>query len=296
MASHSAGTFSLPMFIIDGSDTKSGEFTLPMFVMAGEFGAEGSFEIPMFGFSGVEVRQGLSGSFVLPKLVMVGTTVANRLCSGTFTLPQFVFAGGSNPRISGVFTLPMFIFRDLAPGHSTGEFELPMFAMYGFGRQVPPSLVYRGIVMNLSNQAMSTYSGFNFNSLVRYGGSYYGINNQGIFRLGGDKDNLTRYIPSKMKIAPTNFGDGNLKYMRDLWITFRSDGHLQVTFAADEDESNTSVGQTQLVADSIREEKVKCGRGLKGRFFTIIIENMSGANFDIEQISLLVDSIKRRLR
>jgi len=267
-----------------------------MFVMAGRCGAEGSFEIPMFELSGTIARTGLSGEFVLPMPIMTGTTIASRICSGTFTLPQFVFTGGSNPRISGVFTLPMFIFSSLAPGHSTGEFVLPMFAMYGFGRQILPARIYRGVVMNLSNQAMSTYSGFNFNSITYHDGSYYGINDQGIFKLGGDRDNLTRYIPSKMKFAPMNLGDGNTMYIRDVWITFRSDGHLQITFAADENEDNTSVGHTQLVADNIREEKIKCGRGLKGRFFTVIIENMSGANFDIEQLSILVDIIKRRLR
>ena len=296
MATYSAGTFTLPMFSFNGSDSKSGEFTLPMFVIAGECGAEGSFDIPIFSFSGDTVHSGLSGQFVLPIPVMVGTTFANKLCSGTFRLPQFIFAGGSNPRISGVFTLPMFIFSSLAPGHGAGQFDLPIFRMYGFGRSIPPSRVYRGIVMNLSNQAMSTYSGFNFNSLACWQGNYYGINDTGIFRLGGDKDNLTRNIQSKMKFAPMNFGDGNIKHIRDMWITFRSDGHLQVTFSADENEDTTSISQTELVADAIREEKLKCGRGLKGRFFTVIIENMSGADFDIEQISILVDSIKRKLR
>ena len=296
MATHSSGVFTLPMFVFNGSESKSGIFTLPMFTMFGRMGGEGAFEIPIFQLSGEISHLGVWGNFRLPVPVMVGTTVANKLCSGTFRLPQFIFAGGSNPRISGVFTLPMFIFSNLAPGHSAGQFDLPIFRMYGFGRSIPPSPLYRGIVMNLSNQAMSTYSGFNFNSLACWQGSYYGINDIGIFKLGGDKDNLTRNIQSKMKFAPMNFGDGNIKHIRDMWITFRSDGHLQVTFSADEDEDTTSISQTDLVADAIREEKIKCGRGLKGRFFTIVIENMSGANFDIEQISILVDSIKRKLR
>ena len=297
MATHSTGVFTLPMFSFVGSDSKVGEFTIPMFTMSGACGSGGGpFEIPMFSFTGEIVTRGLRGTFILPVPIMAGTTKANMLSSGIFRLPQFIFQGGFTNRLSGTFTLPMFIFSSLAPGHSAGSFTLPMFSMYGFGRESPISKLYRAIVMNINNQAISTYSGFNFKCLASFNNSYYGISDQGICKLGGNKDSISKNINARMKTSSMNLGDDFIKYIRDAWVTFRSDGHLQVTFSTDEDEGITSVSQTEVVSEKIMEEKLKCGRGLRGRFHTVLVENVSGSDFDIEQLSILVDAIKRKVR
>ncbi len=58
MASHSTGTFVLPLPVFGGSDRESGAFYLPMFVMEGYMGARGEpFEIPMFVFSGTSISR-----------------------------------------------------------------------------------------------------------------------------------------------------------------------------------------------------------------------------------------------
>ena len=291
------GVFQLPIPIINGADAPTGIFTVPMFVVEGAGYSLGEpFVIPIPVLTGTGSAPESTGIFRIPTVSVTAHGYAGYLGTGTFNLPMLSVSGGRGYRGTGTFVLPQFILFDIVPLHGIGSFAIPVPIFEGIGSLASISKIYRGIVMNISNQAISTYSGFNFNSLAHFNDEYYGANDQGIFRLGGNKDNLTRDILAKIKTGAMNLGDSVLKYVRDVWLTYRTDGHLQMTFLVDEDEDITSVSQTEYVADKIREERLKCGRGLRGRFYTIVIENMSGADFDIEQISILVDAARRRVR
>jgi hypothetical protein len=291
------GVFQLPIPIVLGADKPTGTFTLPMFSVEGVGGASApAFEIPTLVIEGTGSAPESTVVFHVPIISVMGQGYAGVLGTGTFHVPILLITAGYGFRGSGTFVLPKFVFGNSVPLHGVGSFSVPIPIYAGFGSLVPISKIYRGIVININNQAISTYSGFNFNSLAYFNDHYYGANENGIFKLGGNKDNLTRQILSKLKTGAINFGDGSLKYIRQAWLTYRTDGHLQITFLVDEDEDSTSVSQTEIVADNIREEMLKCGRGLKGRFYTIVLENLSGADFDIEQLSVLVDPSSRRVR
>jgi hypothetical protein len=291
------GVFQLPIPILSGADAPTGLFTIPMVVIEGSGYSLGEpFVIPVPILTGTGSAPETAGLYRIPIISITSHGYAGVLGVGTFNLPMLSVSGGHGYRGSGTFTLPQLVFFDFAPFHGVGNFVLPIPVYAGIGNLVPISKIYRGIVMNISNQAISTYSGFNFDSLAYFNEHYYGNNEHGIFRLGGNKDNLTRDILAKIKTGAMNFGDSVLKYIRDVWLTYRSDGHIRMTFLVDEDEDITSVSETEYVADNIREERLKCGRGLRGRFYTIVLENMSGADFDIEQLSILVDAARRRVR
>ena len=298
MAVNGVGVFQLPIPIILGADKPSGVFNIPMFEVSGVgYTTGGPFSIPIPVVYGTGRCEAPVGLFRVPVPSITAHGYAGVLGTGIFNVPVVEVSGGQILlRGTGTFTIPQFVINTITPGHGVGSVTLPVPIYSGFGTLVPISKVYRGIAMNINNQAISTYSNFNFDSLAYFNGSYYGVNNHGIYKLGGGKDNLTRDIISKIKTGSMNFGDGTIKYLRDSWLTFRSDGHIQVTFLADENEDITSVSQTQLVADNVREEKLKCGRGLKGRFYTMVIENMSGSNFNIEQVGIMIESIRKKLR
>jgi len=149
--------------------------------------------------------------------------------------------------------------------------------------------------MNLFNQAISTYSNFNFNSIACFNGVYLGATDTGIYTLGGDKDNGTE-IDSKIKTGSMEFGESVLKYARDIWITHRTDGYLKLKLSVDEDATTNIEKQTSIVNDEIREERIKPPRGLRGRFYTMELNNFSGADFDIDSMSILVESVKGNIR
>jgi len=149
--------------------------------------------------------------------------------------------------------------------------------------------------MNLFNQAISTYSNFNFNSIACFNGTYFGATDTGIYPLGGDTDNGSD-IDSKIKTGSMDFGDTLIKYIRDVWITHRADGYLKLKIFVDEDTTTTVEKQTSIVSDEVREERIKPPRGLKGRFYTVELQNIGGADFDIDSLNLLVESIQRKIR
>jgi hypothetical protein len=149
--------------------------------------------------------------------------------------------------------------------------------------------------MNLFNQIISTYSNFNFNSIACFNGTYLGATDTEIYPLGGDTDNGSD-IDSRIKSGSMDFGNTFMKYAKDVWITHRTSGILRLIIYVDEDSTTTIEKRTTIINSNMTEERLKPPRGLKGRFYTVELRNVGGADFDIDSLGLLVESIKRKVR
>ena len=149
--------------------------------------------------------------------------------------------------------------------------------------------------MNLLNRAISTYNNYNFDSIANFNGTLFGATTTGIYQLDGNTDNGAD-IDSKIKTGSMDFGDTFIKYAKDVWITFRSDGYLTLKILVDEDATAPIQKQTTIISSTIIEERLKPPRGLRGRFYTIELKNFAGADFDIDSLNLLVESIRRKVR
>ena len=147
--------------------------------------------------------------------------------------------------------------------------------------------------MNLANQAISTYSSYSFNSIAYFNGRYLGATSTNIYVLSGDLDDTTA-ISSSIKTGPMDFGEKFTKYIRDVWLTYRSDGVLTLVFSTDEDTTTEVERDTVETATYITEEKLKVPRGLKGRYWTVELKNKSGSDFDIDKLSAMVDVIGKK--
>ena len=145
------------------------------------------------------------------------------------------------------------------------------------------------IVMNVKNRAITEYTNYCFNSLCCFNGRYLGANSSGIFPLSGDDDNGTA-IDAHIKTATADVGKGQPKKLRDAWI-FARKGLMTFTVIADED--NEFTYNADVENSKIHEERVKIGRGIKGRGFSFILANVDGSDFDIDNISVLTDNIRR---
>lgn len=178
--------------------------------------------------------------------------------------------------------------QDISPYKSRGTFAWPMFIMEGWARLIPVTGIYRGIAMNIINQAISTYTNYPLNSIAYFEGKYLGATDNGIYVLEGGLDN-DRQIVARGKTGPMDFGTKQTKYARDVWLTYRSDGHIALVFSVDEDNSTEVQRQTQIASSEIREEKIKVPRGLRGRYYMIELKNLSGADFDIDKLTTMVD-------
>lgn len=142
--------------------------------------------------------------------------------------------------------------------------------------------------MNLLNQAISTYSEYPFNDLAYFNGRYLGATDTGIYVLSGDTD-AGGIINSTIKTGPMDFGIKQTKWIRDVWLTYRTDGNLALVFSVDEDATTEVERATVETSEELQEEKVKVPRGLKGRYWTIELKNLLGADFDIDKLEVMVD-------
>jgi len=145
--------------------------------------------------------------------------------------------------------------------------------------------------MNIKNKAISTYSGFNFNSIANFNGRLLGATPTGIYEIGGANDNGVA-IAAKLKTGSTDFGTDLLKYLRDVCFMFRTTGTLTVYVYPDEDTASEVNKASTIVSSAITSERVKMPTGLRGYYFTIKIVNNSGADFDIDSITMLVEPAK----
>lgn len=291
------GVFTLPPPTYVGSDASTGNvYTLPLVIMTGDGGSYGDlFVFPPLRFTGEGSAPLSIGTYKVPMVSMSGIGYAGILGSGIFNLPALQSNGGFGYRGSGIFVIPLIQFGQIIPLFGSGSIAIPGLVYGGEGTIIPISRVYRGIIANLFNQAISTYSNLPSNSLAYFQGRYLAANAQGIFAMDGGSDN-GQSILSRLKTGSTDFGDNFIKYLRQVWLTYRSDGHLSITFFVGENDKNPTIGMTEIASSKIHEERIKAGRGLKGRFYTIDISNMSGADFDIDSLNLLVESIRRKIR
>lgn len=288
------GIFHLPIPVVLGSDKPTGEVILPLLSVEGHGYTNADFILPVPVVTGTAEYRTAFASVSLPQYSVIATGLVSLGGTGVFVLPVPEVISGRTISGRGVFVLPLPRINYIGT-HGAGDIILPTPWPYGEGRGIPISRIYRGVTMNLSTQAITTYSNFPFNSMGYFNGELIGANEEGLFVLGGGLDKDMR-INAKLKTGTLNLGDNFIKHIRNVWLTYRTDGHLALVLYVDEDADNPVEIQTELVSDEIQEERLKVPRGLRGRYYTLELTNLSGADFDIEQLSILVESIRRKAR
>jgi hypothetical protein len=142
------------------------------------------------------------------------------------------------------------------------------------------------LVLNLYAMAATQYLNYNFNSYAEFVGMKVGASDSGLMELeSGDNDGTTA-IQGMFTLPPTDFGyDGN-KSIRFLDLSYEANGGLVVTPIADEVNGH----ETEIAAidrgNRQVTQKVPIGRYLRGRYFGLNVENLDGADFSIDKITV----------
>lgn len=295
--SQSVGVFNVPLVEFGGQDAFRGEFNVPMVSFGGATGgSHGVFDVPLARFKGKSENRATHGRFDVPLARFYGQSKSVVISGGRFVVPLVSFSGKFTEVIQGRFNVPLVSFTTFGLNTSRGNFDVPLAIVSGHIQPYVVRPIYKGVAMNIINQAISQYRNFNFNSIAYFDGHYYGANEDGLFLLEGEKDGET-YIQSKLKTGPLDFGDRLIKYLRDVWLTYRSDGQLAIVFATREDEGDrTEEFPLGIVSQNIHEERCPAPRGLRGRHYIVELKNLSGSDFDIDEIGFIVDSIRKRIR
>lgn len=187
---------------------------------------------------------------------------------------------------SAILTLPA-----LQPAPSGQAWlVLPSLTLRAFAEETVVAS-YESYAINLKTGAVSHYTNFPFDNIVRFGDRFYGVKSDGIFELTGNTDNGTN-IDAKVTTFMTDFGSPNNKRVLWTYLLGRLDDGMNVTVNTDEGLSYTypTVGAND---GSMRTHRAKVGRGLKGNYFSFTFENVDGADFEIDHVDVLFDVTTR---
>ncbi len=143
-----------------------------------------------------------------------------------------------------------------------------------------------GLCLQLDRLALSQYANFNFNSMCKFGDTYLGADENGIFELEtGDLDD-TETIEAFFELVTSDWGIQNQKRIRSLYIGYESDGNLLVTWKDDDDNERSYVLKPNHIPNKQHSAKIPGARDGKGRYWMLRIDNMDGADFSIDRVDV----------
>lgn len=233
----------------------------------------------------------------LPRMILNFTGMQRGFGSMAFNLPPLGFSGNilSGAVGSMIVDLPQLKVNvhSYHGGLAQLDITLPSLVVDIYGRVRPATVTYRGVVINTKNMSVTEYEGFEFNSLASVGNVSLAANENGIHVLRGSRMSGGP-VDSRILSGLMDFGKDVLTVPKDVWLSMRADGQLTLTVRTEEGEEYSY--PVPGLKDALHEERVKLGRGLKGRFFDFALENIEGADFDLSKIAIMVDTLRDRKR
>lgn len=140
---------------------------------------------------------------------------------------------------------------------------------------------------NLTNNASSLYTNFDYNSLCRFNGLIIGAKATGLFKARtGTTDNGTA-IAAYFVTYLADFGDIREKQARRVYVGWQCSGSMTVTFTGDE---QTTIGPYTLTATSGKGQhvsKADMSMLLHWTHGSFKFSNVSGSDFAIDDVKVL---------
>jgi hypothetical protein len=199
---------------------------------------------------------------------------------------------GSIAIIDPIITIAI---QDLPSSHGALAIKDPLDIIWINGKEVPITYLRKAIVMHLFGHAVTEYKNFNFNSLAHFKEHFLGANENGLFILGG-KDDLGVPIQADIRTGIHDLAsDGVIKLPKEAWIGYRTNGQLELDIEVDENKAPYPY-TFDKTSQRITEARSTLGKGLKERFYTFILKNISGSDFDLESLRILGNVIGRKRR
>lgn len=151
------------------------------------------------------------------------------------------------------------------------------------------------VVVGLSETfPVSTYEQFPFDSFCNFAGRVLAAGPDGLYAIDVGEDDNAVDVPARVRWGQLHFATAQAKRPDAVYVAARSTGDLTVRLIADE--SGVSE-QTLEVRDfgTIRQRRVKPGKGLRGNYIEVEVENVDGAKFDLDAVTISVAETARRI-
>jgi hypothetical protein len=229
---------------------------------------------------------------VLPKIAIGLTSLPGTISEMKLSLPSLIVSMATTNNAILALTLPMLGLDayGYGPGTSTLNLTLPMLEL--FAVTVRPGETVTCYALNTETGALSQYTNFSFNSFCEFNGHNLAASPSGIYLVEGEDDDGTD-IDASFSPGINDFENAQLKRMGPVYLSFKGDGQCYLKITSDDGVQYEYL--VESVGERTRTVKVKPGKGLKGRFFEIEIANIGGTDFEIQEMFLSVETLKRKV-
>jgi hypothetical protein len=187
-------------------------------------------------------------------------------------------------------TLPVIetTFTGLTPIEGDIDLAIPLFLIQSL---FSPS-DYINMVMNLRNQALTTYKNYKFNSMCRFNGRHYGATATKIYDLDIGLTDEGTEIEWNFRLGYIDLEQKIKKRIAHAWMSYKSDGDLIATIITPEgDEWEYPVTAVNNTENGIR---VGFGKGIKSKYVALDIKNVDGSNIVLDTIRLNFDRLEKQ--
>lgn len=152
---------------------------------------------------------------------------------------------------------------------------------------------YRTFVFNTSNRAVTEYQNYRFNSYARIGGNYYGAGPDGFIKLDGTTD-AGANINWSLRTGQLDDKDIKLKRLPEVVMGLRASGPIRVRVRPD-DNTFTDYMLPAINTQTLRQQRVKCGKGVRGRYFAVELQGVNNATLELDSMQVNMTSTTRRI-
>jgi len=294
------GQMTLPL----GTLTASGTVTSLGQVVA-------SLPLPTLSAHGVvtafgEIRLTIVGAYVLvgkggalgrgtlsrPTLSAHGINGAVSSFTGTAPRPTLIASGTQGIVGSLIATLPTL--EVASSGVLRASF--PRFTLYAVGSS-GAVVTYEAYSISLlkddkgEQAAVTHYTKYPFDRIVRFGSKYYGVAADGLFELTGDLFDTTPIV-AVIRTGETDFKAREVKRPVSMYVAGRVSGDFSVAVTPAEIKDYTYTYQP-VVKTGARNYRVLFGKGIRARYLSYVFSNTRGEDFDIDELTPEVAVLRR---
>lgn len=166
----------------------------------------------------------------------------------------------------------------------------PSLTMHAVAQQVI-AVTYEAYAINLTTGAVTHYTNYPFDNILRFGDKFYGVSSAGLFEIGGALD-LTLPINAHLKTFQTTFGSQNMKRLPVVYTSGRSDGGVMIGVTADEGTTYEYTSDWGEVPGNTN-HRTTPGKGIKGVYYSLDVKNDNGGSLELDAIRVEVAHTQR---
>lgn len=145
----------------------------------------------------------------------------------------------------------------------------------------PGADTFPGWAMNLETQAVTRYMSLPANSITQFAGRSFVANAGGIYEIGAD-DDAGQPIYASIQLPTTDYGQSRIKYMEVAYVGIQTVGKMRVKVSVNKQKSY----YYPITANysTPEGERIPIGKGLRGRYWGIRLDNIGGTDFELESL------------